>query len=84
MEQYGDFTATINRLESHLNEVRTVWADQTALTYDHINENMQHFATQIWNHHNNSVSGHDMVKANYNEAEFDDTVNQLNFKANAV
>ena len=84
MEQYGDFTEIINRLESSLGEVRTVWADQTALTYDHINENMQHFATQIWNYHNNSVAGHNAVKANYNEAEFDNTVNQINSKIATV
>ena len=84
MEQYGDFTEVINRLEGGLSEVRTVWADQTALTYDHINENMQHFAAQIWNYYNNSVAGHNAVKANYNEAEFDNTLNQLNSKIDAV
>lgn len=84
MERYGDFAEIINRLEGSLAEVRTVWVDQTALTYDSINENMQHFATRIWDFHNNSVAGHNAVKANYNESEFDSTVNQLNSKVSAV
>ncbi len=84
MEQYGDFTNVINRLECSLNEVRAVWADQTALTYEHINENMQHFAAQIWNYYNNSVTGHNAVKTNYNEAEFDNEINQLNSRIDAV
>lgn len=84
MEQYGEFTEAINRLESGLSEVRMVWVDQTALTYDHINENMKHFATQIWNRHNNSVAGHNGVKANYDEIEFDRELNQLNYKIATV
>ncbi len=84
MDQYGDFTEAINRLESSLTDVRTVWADQTALTYDCINENMQHFAMQIWIHRNNAVTGYNAVKANYNEAEFDNTVNKLNSKVSSV
>ena len=41
MEQYGEFLENISRLENNLREVRSVWDDQTARTYDHINENMQ-------------------------------------------
>lgn len=84
MEQYGDFTDTLIRLKSSLIEVRTVWSDQTALTYDHINENMEHFAMQIWNYYNNSLAGYNAVKANYNESEFDETLNQLNSKIASV
>lgn len=84
MEQYGDFTEAITRLESGLSEVRTLWTDQVAMTYDNINENMQHFAIKIQNCYNNSVVGHNAVKANYNEAEFDSTINQLNSKIDAV
>ena len=84
MEEYGDFTGVINRLESSLNDVRTVWTDQTAVTYDAINDNMKHFSREIWNYYNNSVAGYNMVKANYNEAEFQNTVNQLSAKVAAV
>ena len=84
MNQYGDFTETINRLNSDLGDVRTIWFDQTALTYDHVNENMEHFAIQIWMYYNNSLAGYNAVKANYNESEFDDTINQLNAKIASV
>lgn len=84
MEQYGDFTDTLIRLKSSLIEVRTVWSGQTALTYDHINENMEHFAMQIWNYYNNSLAGYNAVKANYNESEFDETLNQINSKIASV
>lgn len=84
MEQYGEFSESINRLESNLSEVRCVWADQTAQTYDHINENMEAFTMQIWAYYCNSVSGYEAVKANYNEAEFDDELNQLNSRIYSV
>lgn len=84
MEQYGDFTEVINRLESSLLEVRLVWTDQTAKTYDAINENMQHFALHIWNNYNNAVAGKNMVRSNYNEDDFEQVFNNLNTKIEAV
>ena len=84
MEQFGDFTETINRLNNDLSDVRKVWFDQTAVTYDLINENMAHFANQIWNNYNSSLLGYNAVKANYNESEFDDTINQINSKIASV
>lgn len=84
MEQYGEFSDSINRLESNLSEVRCVWADQTAQTYDHINENMEVFTMQIWTHFCNSVSGKELVIKYYNEAEYDDELNQLNSKIYSV
>ena len=84
MNQYGDFTETIHRLNNDLSDVRAVWNDQTAQTYDQVNENMEHFAFQIWNYHNNSLSGYAAVKANYDEAEFEETLHQLNAKIASV
>lgn len=84
MEQNGEFYEIINRLEGNLGDVRTVWTDQTAQTYDHINENMQFFTIQIWGYYCNSVAGRDLVKANYDESEFDDELNQINSKIYSV
>ena len=84
MDQYGDFTGNINRLNSDLKNVRTVWNDQTAIPYDHMNENMEHFAFQIWAYHNDCLSGYNAVKANYNELIFDETINKLISKIAAV
>lgn len=78
MKQYGDFVEIINRLKSDLSNVRLQWNDQTALSYDQLNENMEHFVIQIWNYYNNSLEGYNAVKANYNESEFNNTINRLN------
>ena len=78
MNQYGDFVEIINRLKSDLCNVRLQWNDQTALSYDQLNENMEHFVIQIWNYYNNSLEGYNAVKANYNESEFENTINRLN------
>lgn len=78
MNQYGDFVEIINRLKSDLSNVRLQWNDQTALSYDQLNENMEHFVIQIWNYYNNSLEGYNAVKANYNESEFNNTINRLN------
>ena len=83
-EQYGLFAESIARLDDVLSDVRTVWKDQTALTYDVFNENMQHFTKEIWAHHNNSEEGYSLVRANYNESDFDDILNQLSAKISAV
>ena len=84
MEQYGDFTESIRRLDASLQEVGTSWTDKTAQSYGQINENMKHFALEIWNAHSESVEGYNAVKANYDEAEFDDRLHQLNFKIASV
>lgn len=84
MEQYGEFTENINRLESDLATVRAVWKDQTAITYDAINENMKVFVSQITAHLENSVAGYNAVKQNYNESQFEDELNRLEAKVAAV
>ena len=84
MEQYGEFSENINNLESSLRAVRSVWIDQTAITYDEINENMKIFVSQIVSHMENSLAGYNAVKANYNEADFDNELNMLSSKIAAV
>ncbi|MDE6435208.1 MAG: hypothetical protein K2L07_13370 [Lachnospiraceae bacterium] len=84
MEQFGEFTENINNLESSLTTVRAVWIDQTAMTYDEINENMKVFVSQITAYKENSIAGFNAVKANYNEVEFENELNQLGVKVAAV
>ena len=47
MEKYGEFTDSVNSLDSSLVQVRSVWVDQTAVSYDGINENMKAYVSQI-------------------------------------
>ena len=63
-EMYGDFLGSMIRLDDELREVRAVWNDQTALTYDHINENMKMISAKIWEHYCNSLNGYESVKQN--------------------
>lgn len=84
MEQFGEFTENINNLESSLTTVRSVWVDQTAMTYDEINENMKIFVSQITAYKENSIAGYNAFKANYNETEFENELNQLDAKVAAV
>lgn len=84
MEQYGEFIENVNRLESNLTTVRAVWKDQTAITYDAINENMKVFVSQITAHLEISVAGYNAVKQNYNESQFEDELNRLDAMIAAV
>lgn len=84
MEQFGEFTENISNLESSLTTVRSVWVDQTAMTFDEINENMKVFVSQITAYKENSIAGYNAVKANYNESEFENDLNQLSAKVAAV
>lgn len=84
MEQFKEFTENINNLENALRIVRAVWVDQTAMTYDEINENMKAFVAQIIAHLENSVAGYNAVKSNYSESEFENELNQLGTKVAMV
>lgn len=84
MEQFGEFIENISNLDSSLATVRSVCIDQTAITYDEINENMKVFVSQITAYKANSVTGYNAVKANYNEPEFESELNQLGAKVAAV
>lgn len=84
MDLYGDFSASINRLESSLSSVRTVWTDQTAASYDVINDNMKDFAKAIWSYYQNAVQCDQAIRANYNESEFNEELLQASAKIEAV
>ena len=83
-EIHGEFSDSVIRLNDSLSEVRTVWNDKTAQTYDLINENMERFAIRIWECYTNSLDGYETVKRYYNEAEVDDKLNQMSSKISAV
>ena len=82
--QYGVFAGIIAQLDSELSEVMAVWNDKTASTYGALNVNIRGCAQKIWAHHNNSEEGYNVVKANYNESDFNNTLNQLSAKIDAV
>ena len=81
---FGEFTESVNRIEDNLNEVRSVWADQTSCTYDRINENIEEFTMKIWQSFNIINGGQKAVEANYDESEFNNELNRLNSKIYSV
>ena len=84
MEQYGAFSQAIVSLDGGLSEVRAAWQDQTAQTYDSINENMKACAAAVWQVYTNAAGLYEMEKKNYNESEFEQYINELGARASAV
>lgn len=84
MDQYGEFSGIISNLQSSLSEVRTVWTDQTAATYDCIDENIQRFVMQIWIYFSNTNIAYDTAKKYYNKNDFDENLDMLSAKAASV
>ena len=83
-EIYGDFTDSVIRLNDGLREVRTVWNDKTARTYDTINENMEHFAKQVWENYSYARQGYESAKMSYNESEIDEQLSLISSKISSV
>ena len=77
MAQYGPFSAAVAELDHALSTVRSVWTDQTAATYDTINDNMQTIAQRIWASREAAAAGEAAVRENYNEGEYDSILNSL-------
>lgn len=77
MNQYGIFSGGIAELDHSLTQVRTVWTDKTAQTYNCINENMEDIACKIWSCHQSAAAGEQAVRENYREEEFDAVLHNL-------
>lgn len=77
MEKYGIFASVLAELNAALQQVRSVWTDQTAQTYDAINENMEVYAQRIWHSGQTAATGEEMVRKNYDEGEFEGILNNL-------
>ena len=69
--QQGEFTKNIIALKNDLQEVRGIWQDQTANTYDALNENIEACAQRIWAHLVNSQNGYAALKRNYDSDDYD-------------
>ena len=84
MKDCGIFTENIIKLDSCLDDVRSVWKDTTAKTYDVLNENIEILSQKVWLQFINAQTGYQAVRKNYNEAEFDRVLSQLSGKVNSV
>jgi len=60
-----------------LTTVRSVWTDQTAGTYDSINENVAVLAQKIWAAREAAANGEQLVRTYYNEEEWDSALRSI-------
>ena len=84
MKDYGVFSKSISDLYDNLKEVRCVWADQTAQTYDHINDNMDAFAEYMWAYYVRAEKSADYIKSSYSESDYDNELMNLRSKVSSV
>ena len=76
-EQYGEFGKNIIALDNAQEQVKTVWKDETARSYDSVNENVKICAQKIWALFSDSKAGMEAVKKNYNPDEVDKELNRI-------
>lgn len=58
-DRYGDFSEIITQLNGSLSSARAEWKDQTAITYDHLNEGMEEIVAGMWRSYSQSQGAHD-------------------------
>ena len=83
-EQYGEFGKNIIVLDNAQEQVKTVWKDETARSYDSVNENVKICAQKIWALFNDSKAGMEAVKKNYNPDEVDKELNRIGMQIEQV
>lgn len=83
-EQYGEFLSSVRKLDDALREVRLVWNDQTARSFDSVNDNMKFLSEKIIIAKGSAISSMKMLKDNYDEEEFDNTIHRLNMESSVV
>ncbi|MBQ2810339.1 MAG: hypothetical protein IJF11_05545 [Clostridia bacterium] len=77
MDNYGEFTQSIFNLKDSVSELRAIWKDQTAPSYEAIHENFERFSFNTWQQNLVAVEMHELVKENYSESEFDQMLDKL-------
>ena len=63
--QYGEFSNNIVKLDTAQEQVKTVWRDEVAKSYDVMNDNIKLCAGKIWSLFCDSKDGMDAVKKSY-------------------
>lgn len=83
-ETYGEFSDIVIRLDDALKEARTEWTDQTAMTFDQLNDGIKGIVKNMWGCYASSEKARNMVLNNYKENEVDRALNSLERKADSV
>jgi len=69
MKDYGDYSDIISQLESALSSVRQSWQDETAQSFDEINDNMKYLAGELAEREESTMKGFRAVREHYVEAD---------------
>lgn len=83
-EQYGEFSKNFALLDSAQEQVKTVWRDETARSFDQLNDNVKLCSERIWSLFCDSKAGVEMVKKNYNSDAIDKEIARLGIQIEQV
>ena len=83
-EQYGEFSKNIVALDTAQEQVRSVWLDETAKSYDSLNNNVKKCVQRIWALFSDSKNGTDAVKRNYNSDEVEKELSHLGIQIEQI
>lgn len=83
-EQYGEFGKNISSLDSAQETVRGVWHDETAKSFDCLNDNVKLCTKKIWALLTDSQAGVQAVKKNYNPEDVDKEIARLGIQIEQV
>ena len=83
-QQYGQFAKSIMQLDAAQERVRATWCDDTARSYEPLNNNVKLCAQKIWAFHCDSQSGVELVKKNYNSDEIEKEIARLGAQVEQV
>ena len=84
MSENNEFAETLSALSDSLTSLMSRWTDETAKTYEPINENVENLTSKINSHFNNSKQLHELLKKNYNEEDLDSLIQMLASKVEQV
>lgn len=82
--QYGEFSNSIVKLDTAQEQVKTVWRDEVAKSYDVMNDNIKLCAGKIWSLFCDSKAGIDAVKKSYDSEEVDKEISRFSIQIEQV
>ena len=82
--QYGEFSNNIVKLDTAQEQVKTVWRDEVAKSYDVMNDNIKLCAGKIWSLFCDSKAGMDAVKKSYDSEEVDKEISRFSIQIEQV
>ena len=83
-EQYGEFSKNIASLDNAQEQVKNVWRDETARSFDVLNDNVKFCVKKIWSLFCDSQAGVEVVKKNYDSDTIDKDLARLGMQIEQV